>query len=222
VPGIRLATQPLEHECPGTGAASGNEMLAEHRCDLLIEWDGSRAGISLHRRARDMHGRRLGGEIGPRGSPVSPSASKIRSPAYVPHDSGTHNGFYSYEEPGADPELERALDSLDVERPPETTRQTMKPTRGFEPRTPSLRGRRGVWRWLWSVAPTAYDKPISAVSPPSVLRFVQGGVLPPCCHPRAVQMVLAGTSQSPSRRSLTGSLSPTPGARRPELTLAGL
>ena len=58
----------------------------------------------------------------------------------------------------------------------------MKPTRGLEPRTPSLRGRGGVCGWLWSLALTASDKPISAVRPGIVLRLVQGGVLPPCCH----------------------------------------
>jgi hypothetical protein len=46
------------------------------------------------------------------------------------------------------------------------------------------------------VALSAQYKPISAVSPPHVLRLVQGGVLPTCCHPRAFPMVLVGTSPS--------------------------
>jgi len=58
----------------------------------------------------------------------------------------------------------------------------MKPTRGLEPRTLSLRGRRGVCGWLRPVALSAQDTPISAVRPRIVLRLVQGVVLPPCCH----------------------------------------
>jgi len=70
----------------------------------------------------------------------------------------------------------------------------MKPTRGFEPRTPSLRGRRGVCGWLRSVALTDQDKPISDVSPPDDLRLVQGAVLPPCCHPRGVWALITSRS----------------------------
>jgi hypothetical protein len=57
----------------------------------------------------------------------------------------------------------------------------MKPTRGFEPRTPSFRGRRGVCGWLRSVALSAQDKPISAVRPPALCSWC--GVV--CCHPVA-------------------------------------
>lgn len=58
-----------------------------------------------------------------------------------------------------------------------------EPTRGFEPLTPSLRGRRGVSGWLRSMPLSAQVKPISAVSPPSVLRLALGGVLPRRCQP---------------------------------------
>ena len=58
----------------------------------------------------------------------------------------------------------------------------LEPTSGFEPPYPSLRGPGGVCGWLRSMALKTSFKPISTVSPPNVLRLVQGGVLPPCCH----------------------------------------
>jgi hypothetical protein len=58
---------------------------------------------------------------------------------------------------------------------------SVKPTRGLEPRTPSLRERRGVCGWLRSVALTDQDKPISGVSPP----YVCGWCRAVCCHPVA-------------------------------------
>ena len=57
-----------------------------------------------------------------------------------------------------------------------------KPTSGFEPLTPSLRGRRGVCGCLRSVALSVQDKPIWAVRPRIALRLIQGVVLPPRCH----------------------------------------
>jgi hypothetical protein len=74
----------------------------------------------------------------------------------------------------------RLLPDIEQSAPPE--RGFLKPTRGFEPLTPSLRGRRGVCGWLRFMALSAQAKPISAVRPRIVLRLVQGVVLPPCCH----------------------------------------
>jgi hypothetical protein len=78
-------------------------------------------------------------------------------------------------------------------RRPRRNRVCVKPTRGFAPRSPSLRGNRGVCHWLRSVALSAQDKPISAVSLPYVLRLVQGGVLPSCCQARERNAPLAAS-----------------------------
>jgi hypothetical protein len=60
----------------------------------------------------------------------------------------------------------------------------VKPTSGFEPLTPSLRGPRGVCRWLLYSAQTTSDKRVPADWPATVLRSAQGGVLPASCRLR--------------------------------------
>ena len=56
-----------------------------------------------------------------------------------------------------------------------------EPTRGLEPRTPSLRGSRGTCRWLQLIAPNGETAPFGTVTAFRVLPLVQGGVLPSRC-----------------------------------------
>jgi len=60
-----------------------------------------------------------------------------------------------------------------------------------KPRTPSLRGGRGVCRWLRSLALNGKNKPDSALRRARLLRLLQGGVLPPSCQrPRQTSLGL--------------------------------
>ena len=56
-----------------------------------------------------------------------------------------------------------------------------EPTRGLEPRTPSLRGSRGTCRWLQLIAPNGETAPFGTVTAFPSLAAGAGGVLPSRC-----------------------------------------